>query len=318
MASEDDEEYLPSDMDEEAFLQQAYATDEEGYLQGATTGVCVRAHRGGSSQLCAQEPPPRPPAPPAQPRALLQAPHRFLNLLRRVPPLPPACLPAAEDDDDEEAPEFFGVGADPMTLLAGMQQQERLGRDAFEVLASRKRRSRRERKAAEAEVRACCRQQQHATMARGRALSQALADSKLLSKRAAAVAGDKLCHAAALQEGEPGGSEGGGGGDDEGGDQPGPSGQAGSGSDAGVFGLGVQDIWNDSLAEQMGMQPPKNRKKAKARERARWVDACMGACLGLPASCRRLPACRCCLPAARCARWFCGEFIQTCASREPY
>lgn len=37
MAS-DDEEYVPSDLDEEAFLQQAYATDEEAYLQGATTG----------------------------------------------------------------------------------------------------------------------------------------------------------------------------------------------------------------------------------------------------------------------------------------
>jgi len=29
---------VPSDLDEEAFLQQAYATDEEAYLQGATTG----------------------------------------------------------------------------------------------------------------------------------------------------------------------------------------------------------------------------------------------------------------------------------------
>lgn len=38
MASDD--EYLPSDIDEEAFLQQAYATDEEAYLQGATTGGC--------------------------------------------------------------------------------------------------------------------------------------------------------------------------------------------------------------------------------------------------------------------------------------
>ena len=37
MASSD-EEYLPSDLDEEAYLQQAYGTDEEGYLQGATTG----------------------------------------------------------------------------------------------------------------------------------------------------------------------------------------------------------------------------------------------------------------------------------------
>lgn len=37
MAS-DDEEYLPSDLDEEAFLNQAYGTDEEAYLLGATTG----------------------------------------------------------------------------------------------------------------------------------------------------------------------------------------------------------------------------------------------------------------------------------------
>jgi hypothetical protein len=38
MASDDDEEYLPSDLDEEAFLNQAYGTDEEAYLLGATTG----------------------------------------------------------------------------------------------------------------------------------------------------------------------------------------------------------------------------------------------------------------------------------------
>ena len=36
--SNEEEDYLPSDLDEEAFLQQAYGTDEEGYLQGATTG----------------------------------------------------------------------------------------------------------------------------------------------------------------------------------------------------------------------------------------------------------------------------------------
>lgn len=39
MASDEDEEYLLSDLDEEAFLQQAYGTDEEAYLQGATTGA---------------------------------------------------------------------------------------------------------------------------------------------------------------------------------------------------------------------------------------------------------------------------------------
>lgn len=32
-------EYLPSDLDEEAFLAAAYATDEDAYLQGATTGA---------------------------------------------------------------------------------------------------------------------------------------------------------------------------------------------------------------------------------------------------------------------------------------
>ncbi|EFN59685.1 hypothetical protein CHLNCDRAFT_133218 [Chlorella variabilis] len=92
MASDDDQDYLPSDLDEEAFLNQAYATDEEAYLAGATT---------------------------------------------------------AEDDDDEEQPDLFGEGADPMSVLAGMEAQERLGRQPFEVLASRKRRSRRERLAAE-------------------------------------------------------------------------------------------------------------------------------------------------------------------------
>lgn len=42
MASESEEggeEYLGSDLDEEAFLAAAYGTDEEGYLQGATTGA---------------------------------------------------------------------------------------------------------------------------------------------------------------------------------------------------------------------------------------------------------------------------------------
>jgi hypothetical protein len=60
MASEDDEEeYLPSDMDEEAFLQQAYATDEEGYMQGATTGVCECAggHNVAGDYNCAPRSP---------------------------------------------------------------------------------------------------------------------------------------------------------------------------------------------------------------------------------------------------------------------
>lgn len=49
MASDDDE-YVPSDLDEEAFLQQAYATDEEAYLQGATTGgaLATRAAPAGT------------------------------------------------------------------------------------------------------------------------------------------------------------------------------------------------------------------------------------------------------------------------------
>ena len=42
MAS-DDEEYVPSDLDEEAFIAQAYGTDEEAYLAGATTGAALLA-----------------------------------------------------------------------------------------------------------------------------------------------------------------------------------------------------------------------------------------------------------------------------------
>lgn len=57
MASDDDE-YVPSDLDEEAFLQQAYATDEEAYLQGATTGgqrvlgVGAAPRQGGCLPTC--------------------------------------------------------------------------------------------------------------------------------------------------------------------------------------------------------------------------------------------------------------------------
>lgn len=50
MAS-DDEEYVPSDLDEEAFLQQAYATDEEAYLRGATTGGAAAAGAGLAAPL---------------------------------------------------------------------------------------------------------------------------------------------------------------------------------------------------------------------------------------------------------------------------
>lgn len=55
-------------------------------------------------------------------------------------------MPAGEDDDDEEQPDLFGKGADLMNVLAGMQE---LGRQPFEVLASRKRMNRRQRRAAE-------------------------------------------------------------------------------------------------------------------------------------------------------------------------
>ncbi len=43
---------------------------------------------------------------------------------------------------------MFGEGADPLSLLAGMEAQERLGRQPYEVLASRKRHTRREARAA--------------------------------------------------------------------------------------------------------------------------------------------------------------------------
>lgn len=54
MASSD-EEFVPSDIDEEAFLHQAYGTDEEGYLQGATTGGACRQPRArapGADSCC--------------------------------------------------------------------------------------------------------------------------------------------------------------------------------------------------------------------------------------------------------------------------
>lgn len=44
MASESDQEYIPSDLDEEAFLNHTYGTDEEAYLQGATTGELAHLH----------------------------------------------------------------------------------------------------------------------------------------------------------------------------------------------------------------------------------------------------------------------------------
>ncbi|PSC75147.1 general transcription factor 3C polypeptide 3 isoform X1 [Micractinium conductrix] len=172
MAS-DDEEYVPSDLDEEAFIAQAYGTDEEAYLAGATT---------------------------------------------------------AEEDDDEEAPDYFGEGADPMSLLAGMQAQEAAGGQPYELLAQRKRRSRRQRRAAAAQ-------------------------------EGEGEEGEE-------EEGEEDGGE-------PGGDSAGPSGRAGAaggsrrGGGGGVFGATVTDIWSDALAEQMGLQPVKNRKKKRARERWR-------------------------------------------------
>lgn len=63
-------------------------------------------------------------------------------------------------------------------------------------------------------------------------------------------------------------------------DAPGPSGRSGrrgrDGGDGGVFGVKVTDIWNDSLAEQLGLQPARSRKKQRARERWRWGPCGLG------------------------------------------
>lgn len=60
----------------------------------------------------------------------------------------------------------------------------------------------------------------------------------------------------------------------------GPSGRSGrrsrAGGDGGVFGVQVTDIWNDSLAEELGLQPRRSRKKQRARERWRWAAQGLG------------------------------------------
>ncbi|KAL4427748.1 hypothetical protein ABPG75_001837 [Micractinium tetrahymenae] len=188
MAS-DDEEYVPSDLDEEAFLQQAYATDEEAYLQGATT---------------------------------------------------------ADEDDDEEAPEFFGEGADPMALLTSMQQREAAGHQPYELLAARKRCNRRERRNAAAALEA--------------------AEDEMDAEAEAAAEG---AEGEGVEGEEPLPN-----------DAPGPSGRSGrrsrGGGEGGVFGVKVTDIWSDSLAEQLGLQPTRSRKKQRARERWRKKAAAKG------------------------------------------
>lgn len=65
----------------------------------------------------------------------LAAPRLRQPAVRQLPgPRAAAAAAAAEDDDDEEQPDFFGEGAlDPVSLLAGMEAQEALGRQPYEV-----------------------------------------------------------------------------------------------------------------------------------------------------------------------------------------
>jgi hypothetical protein len=55
------------------------------------------------------------------------------------------------------------------------------------------------------------------------------------------------------------------------GDEAGPSGSGRRGRGGGIFAPTVEDVFDNQLAEQMGLQPAKNRKKQRAR--ARWRQA---------------------------------------------
>ncbi|KAI7842713.1 hypothetical protein COHA_003644 [Chlorella ohadii] len=212
MASSD-EEFVPSDIDEEAFLQQAYGTDEEGYLQGATT----------------------------------------------------------EEEDDEVAADIFGEGEgalDPMALLAGMEREEALGRQAFEVLAQRKRAHRRERRAAAAAAAAHGaeeeEEEEEEEEQEEHQQQQQLGGGHGRGEERLPAAGHHVADAApmAMQLDY---------------DQAGPSSAAPQKGRRGrrgrkgssAFGASVDEIWDDDLAEQMGLQPANSRKKQRNRQRWR-------------------------------------------------
>ncbi|PRW60262.1 general transcription factor 3C polypeptide 3 isoform X1 [Chlorella sorokiniana] len=215
MASSD-EEFVPSDIDEEAFLQQAYGTDEEGYLQGATT----------------------------------------------------------EEEDDEVVADIFGEGEgalDPMALLAGMEREEALGRQAFEVLAQRKRAHRRERRAAAAAAAAHGEEEEEEEEEEDEERQPPPPQQPQQPGGGNASEGQRLpaagqhaadAAAAAMQIDE---------------DQAGPSSAAQQKGRRGrrgrkgssAFGASVDEIWDDDLAEQMGLQPTNNRKKQRNKQRWR-------------------------------------------------
>ena len=150
--SDSGDEYLPAGHDAAAYMQEALA-EEEDYLLGATTGRRGAWGRAGDE------------LPATAGGALL-------------------CVPAAAEDDDEDGSTLFEGDMDPLAVLAGMEAQARapprglppaallhvrcvpthtmpsplptqelLGRQPFELLAQRTRRSRRLRAAPGAQVR---------------------------------------------------------------------------------------------------------------------------------------------------------------------
>lgn len=155
-----------------------------------------------------------------------------------------------------------------MSLLAGMEQQEALGRQAFEVLASRRRASRRERRAAV-----------EAAHGGERGGEEEPEEEEGGEEGLGGASGDRAGPSHHAQHSQEEGQE----------HETVllPSGKArprrrakadaaGAGGQGGAFGASVAEIWDDELAEQMGLQPAKSRKKQRARERWRKKAAAKG------------------------------------------
>ncbi|GAB4822338.1 hypothetical protein N2152v2_009384 [Parachlorella kessleri] len=120
----------------------------------------------------------------------------------------------AEEEDEDDLDEggqrpIFLEGQDPLSVLAGMEEQDPLGRQPFELLAAANQRQR---------------------------------------SRRVATGGPK-------DDSE-----------DEAMEEDGPPG-AGPGNRKSVFGAGVDDIWNDPLAEKLGLDTGKGRRRKRNKEK---------------------------------------------------